>query len=310
MNALTVEAPGKLNLCLYLGPTRADGLHELASLFESVTLADTLVARPTSGLHDRVICPAVAGENLAETALRSAREAGLLSGPPLEVELTKRVPVAAGMGGGSGDAAAALRIAAQIEGLPIERYERIAFSLGADVPSQLVPGAQLVFGAGERVLPVAAEQLAEAAARIWLIVEQRQGLSTAEVFRQSDRAGLPEPTIVQREEELIERLSAGLDIDGLAALIGNAFTPAIVALRPELARLPDLLKEHGALASAFTGSGPTSFGLFDDADAAQAAADALRAAGNVVHVARPADADFAAPRQPAAADAARAEGSA
>lgn len=297
MKPLIARAPGKLNLCLHLGPARADGLHELASLFESVTLADTLLARQADGLDDRVICPEVAGENLAQTALRSAREVGLLDGPPLEVELTKRVPVAAGMGGGSGDAAAALRIAASISGLPIERYERIAFALGADVPSQLTPGASLVFGAGERITPVDPDRLAGAASRAYVIIEQSQGLSTAEVFRQCDRAGLPEPAIVQREEELLKAVTAGLDLAGLAGLIENAFTPAIVALRPELEPLPALLGQHGALASAFTGSGPTCFGLFASAQDAETAASQLGDAGHSVHVALPAGADFAAARE-------------
>jgi 4-diphosphocytidyl-2-C-methyl-D-erythritol kinase len=297
VTALQVAAPGKLNLCLHLGPTREDGLHEIASLFESVSLADTLTATTGDGLHDRVICADVLGENLAETALRSAREAGLLSGAPLNVELTKRVPIAAGMGGGSGDAAAALRIAAEIEGRPLTDYEHLAFTLGADVPSQLVPGAALVHGAGERVTVVDPAQLAGASSRAYVIVEQKRGLSTADVFRQCDRAELPEPTLVQREEDLIERLAAGVDLAGLCELIENAMTPAIEALRPELAGLPRTLAEHGALAADFTGSGPTCFGVFDGRASAEQAAAALESDGHIAHVAVPVDAEFASPRQ-------------
>lgn len=300
MTTLTAQAPGKLNLCLYLGPTRDDGLHEIASLFESVSLADTLTIRQADGLHDRAVCPGVEGENLAERALRSAREAGLLSGPTLEVTIEKRVPVAAGMGGGSGDAAAALRLVAEIEGRPITDFESIAFKLGADVPSQLVPGAALVHGAGERVAMIEPACLAGAADRAYVIIEQQTGLSTAEVFNQSDRAGLPEPTIAHREEGLLEKISAGVDTAQLAGLIENAFEPAIVALRPELAGLPALLQDHGALAAAFTGSGPTSFGLFTDSSAAERAAAALRADGHTAHAAVPADAAFGAPRELAA----------
>lgn len=294
MTALTARAPGKLNLCLYLGPTRDDGLHEIASLFESVSLADTLTIRPTDGLHDRAICDGIEGENLAERALRTAREAGLLNGPPLEVTIEKRVPVAAGMGGGSADAAAALRLAAHIEGRSIEEFEGIAFKLGADVPSQLIPGAALVHGAGERVAPIEPRCLAGASERSYVIVEQQTGLSTAEVFRQSDRIGLPEPEIVHREEALLERISDGVDLAGLCALVENAFEPAIVALRPELAGVPDRLREHGALAAAFTGSGPTSFGIFAGADAAESAAAEMKAAGHIAHVAVPVDAAFGA----------------
>ncbi|MBJ7459431.1 MAG: hypothetical protein JHD02_09620 [Thermoleophilaceae bacterium] len=292
MNELRVEAPGKLNLCLYLGPTRPDGLHEIASLFESVSLSDTLIAREIDGDRDRVICDGVEGENLVEQALRAAREAGLLASPPLEVTIEKRIPVAAGMGGGSADAAAALRLAAAIAKRPIWEYERIAFPLGADVPSQLVPGAALVHGAGERVAPIQPECLYDAASRFYVIIEQQLGLSTGEVFNQSDRINLPEPEIVQREESLLERISAGVDLDQLCGLVENALEPAIVALRPELAGLPAELRKHGALAAAFTGSGPTSFGIFDGREAAETAAHELVDAGHIAHAAFPVAASF------------------
>lgn len=292
MRELRVEAPGKLNLCLYLGPTRPDGLHEIASLFESVSLTDTLTLKPTDGLHDRVICDAIEGENLAEQALRASREAGLFNSSPVEITIEKRVPIAAGMGGGSADAAAALRLVAAIENRPIKDFERIAFNLGADVPSQLVPGAALVHGAGERVAAIQPECLAAASSRAYVIIEQQQGLSTGEVFNQSDRSLLPEPEIVHREESLLERISEGIDLAQLCALVENALEPAIVALRPELAGLPKLLREHGALAAAFTGSGPTSFGIFDGHNAAEAAALELIAAGHIAHAAVPVSASF------------------
>ncbi len=292
MNELRVEAPGKLNLCLYLGPTRPDGLHEIASLFESVSLTDTLTLKPTDGLHDRVICDAVEGENLAEQSLRASREAGLFNSAPVEITIEKRVPIAAGMGGGSADAAAALRLVAAIENRPIKDFERIAFTLGADVPSQLVPGAALVHGAGERVAAIQPECLAAASSRAYVIIEQQQGLSTGEVFNQSDRALLPEPEIVHREESLLEKISGGVDLAQLCALVENALEPAIVALRPELAGLPRLLRDHGALAAAFTGSGPTSFGIFDGHKAAEAAALELIAAGHLAHAAVPVSASF------------------
>jgi 4-diphosphocytidyl-2-C-methyl-D-erythritol kinase len=292
VSELRVEAPGKLNLCLFLGPTRPDGLHEIASLFESVSLTDTLTLKPTDGLHDRVICDGVEGENLAERALRAAREAGLLDAPPVEIKIEKRIPVAAGMGGGSADAAAALRLAGALAGRAVKDFERIAFTLGADVPSQLVPGAALVHGAGERVAAIEPECLAGASERAYVIIEQQQGLSTGEVFNQSDRAGLPEPEIVQREEALLEKISAGVDLAQLCALVDNALEPAIVALRPELAGLPTELKRHGAIAAAFTGSGPTSFGIFDGRKAAESAALELIASGHLAHAAVPVTASF------------------
>jgi 4-diphosphocytidyl-2-C-methyl-D-erythritol kinase len=105
---MLVHAPAKLNLGLYLGRARPDGLHELCSLFEPLALADLL--RITEAERDEVICPGVEGDNLAARALRALRERGW-DAPPLRIEIEKRTPVAAGLGGGSADAAAVLRLA-------------------------------------------------------------------------------------------------------------------------------------------------------------------------------------------------------
>src|SRR4051812_44920021 len=144
---MLVHAPAKLNLCLYLGAPREDGLHELCSLFEPLALADLIEISPAE--RDEVVCPGVEGENLAARALTALRERGWKH-EPLRVVIEKRVPVAAGLGGGSGDAAAVLRLAAgEVADLP-----QLAAELGADVPSQLRPSLALVRGAGERVEPL------------------------------------------------------------------------------------------------------------------------------------------------------------
>jgi 4-diphosphocytidyl-2-C-methyl-D-erythritol kinase len=105
----TVTAPAKVNLCLYLGPRREDGFHLLASIFEPVTLHDRLTIE--EAYSDQVVCPGVEGENLAALALRLLRSEGWDS-PPLRIEIEKQIPIAAGLGGGSADAAAVLRLAA------------------------------------------------------------------------------------------------------------------------------------------------------------------------------------------------------
>ena len=106
---MLIHAPAKLNLCLYLGPRRDDGLHELCSLFEPLALADLIEVSEAE--RDEVVCPGVEGENLAARALAALRARGW-DHPPLRVEIEKRIPVAAGLGGGSADAAAILRLAA------------------------------------------------------------------------------------------------------------------------------------------------------------------------------------------------------
>src|SRR5882724_7101271 len=99
--SMQIHAPAKLNLCLYLGPRRDDGLHELCSLFEPLTLADPIAVAEAE--RDEVICPGVEGENLAAKALSVLRRRGW-DGPPLRIQIEKRIPVAAGLGGGSADA--------------------------------------------------------------------------------------------------------------------------------------------------------------------------------------------------------------
>lgn len=292
---MTVAAPGKLNVCLHLGPIRDDGFHALVSLFDSVSLHDTLTLEARGeDATDVVVCPGVAGENIVARALRGCRESGLLTGPALRLRVDKRVPVAAGMGGGSGDAAAALRLVSVLERRPLSEFQSLAFALGADVPSQLHPGTAVVTGAGELVAPVDGRCLA-GAGRAYVVVAQSQGLSTADVFRQADLAELPDPAIAAREEELTEALAGGLDLDGFCALVHNDFEQAIVALRPELVEVPRAILAAGALAAAFTGSGPTCFGVFPDLAAAELAAAALREDGHLAHAAEPVDEAFARP---------------
>lgn len=291
------DAPAKLNLCLYLGGTRDDGLHELVSLFESISLSDrlTLTATPDQS-EDAVVCPGVDGVNLVERALARSRERGLLDGPPVTITIDKQTPVAAGLGGGSADAAAALRLVAHMYDRPIAEFHDLAFELGADVPSQLRPGTTLVQGAGELLIPVDPRCLAEAG-RHYVIVAQSEGLRTGEVFDQADRLELPRNDLVEDASELVESLTAGLDFHGLCAQVGNDFTPAILSLRPELQTVIDALREAGASAAAFTGSGPTSFGVFADAPSAEAAAIHLREQGHDARAAGPVAADAGRPRR-------------
>ena len=142
------EAPAKLNLVLHVGPARADGLHPLCSLFASIDLADELHGRLADQQDDFVECEGVAGPNLALKAIERFRrdvDPGL---PPVSVRIDKRIPVAAGLGGGSADAAAALRIVNRIAGDPLDEdgLRALAAGLGSDVPSQVEPGHALVSG--------------------------------------------------------------------------------------------------------------------------------------------------------------------
>jgi len=260
-----VLAPAKLNLCLYLGPPREDGLHELCSLFEPLALADRLAVSEAE--RDEVICPGVEGENLAARALAALRERGWTQ-PPLRIEIEKRTPVAAGLGGGSADAAAVLRLAAG----EVADLEQIAAGLGADVPSQLTPALALVRGAGEGVelLPAPAEHAI-------VLLPDGGGLSTAAVFAEADRLGLGRSAAELDElgGRLREAAGAGSSPLAYADLLVNDLEPAARSLRPGIGDALDALRDAGAAHALLTGSGPTAFGLFSDLVTARAAAMAL-----------------------------------
>jgi 4-diphosphocytidyl-2-C-methyl-D-erythritol kinase len=261
-----VRAPAKLNLCLYVGPRRDDGLHEIRSLFEPLELADEL--RISEADEDEVICEGIDAPDLTATALAALRDHGW-DGPPLRIEVTKRVPVAAGLGGGSADAAAVLRLAmGEVEGL-----RSIAAGIGADVPSQLQPRPCLVAGAGEVIEP--APPPGEHAV---VLIPQAGGLATAAVYAEADKLGTPRS---ESELEAIRRQlrdavdEGGSPLDHREHLV-NDLQPAAISLRPQIEEALAALQGAGAAHAMVTGSGPTAFGLYSTADEATAAAAELR----------------------------------
>jgi 4-diphosphocytidyl-2-C-methyl-D-erythritol kinase len=262
---MPIHAPAKLNLCLYLGPTREDGLHELCSLFEPLALADSI--RVAESDRDQVLCPGVEGENLAARALTALRSRAWES-PPLRIEIEKRIPVAAGLGGGSADAAAVLRLAAgEVANLP-----ELAAELGADVPSQLTPSLALVEGAGERV-----ERLPDPLPHAVVLLPDGGGLSTAEVFAEADRLGLGRSSgeLAAFAARLRAVAGAGASPLSYSELLANDLEPAARSLRPGIGAALDALRAAGAPLALLTGSGPTAFGLFSSIVEAEAAAAAL-----------------------------------
>jgi 4-diphosphocytidyl-2-C-methyl-D-erythritol kinase len=271
---MTLRAPAKLNLCLYLGPRREDGRHELVSLVVPLSLADRITVADSDA--DEVVCPGVDGPNLAARALAELRERGWRR-PPLRLEIEKRIPVAAGLGGGSADAAAVLRLARE----EVDGLEGIAAELGADVPSQIHPALALLRGAGERV-----EELPRPGEFGVVLIPGEEGLETADVYAEADRLGLGRS---QRElDALADRIageagSGGSPLDYVELLV-NDLEHAALSLRPEIREALDALRDVGAAAALLTGSGPTAFGLFSDLAAADEAARMLppRWAGAIV----------------------------
>jgi 4-diphosphocytidyl-2-C-methyl-D-erythritol kinase len=261
---LRALAPAKVNLCLFLGPIRADCRHELVTLLESVSLADELELSTLAAGDDHVICPGLEGPNLVTAALGGLRARGW-SAPPVRIEIRKRIPIAAGMGGGSADAAATLRLASDVAPVATDALVELAAALGADVPSQLVPGVSLATGAGDVVEPRPA-----LAPHAFVIVPQPVGLSTAEVYREADRLGLPRPAdeLASRRCELVAELANG---ELSAGMLVNDLQPAALSLAPQIAVALDAALSAGAEHTTVCGSGPTVAGLFRGTDAEERA---------------------------------------
>jgi 4-diphosphocytidyl-2-C-methyl-D-erythritol kinase len=265
-------APAKINLGLFLGPTRAsDGRHELVTVMQSISLADELrlAPAPLGTEEDELLCPHVPGppdENLAARALSAFRAATGWDAPAQRLTIRKRIPLAAGLGGGSADAAAALRLARHASGLGDEQLLReLGSDLGADVPAQVSPGRWLATGGGERLhaLPNPSRPVG------LLVVPLAARLSTADVYAEADLLGLGR---TQRElDELRSRLRIGLElgapVPAADELLHNDLQAAAISLCPEIAAVLREVDAAGAEEALVSGSGPTVVGLFHRANA-------------------------------------------
>lgn len=287
-------APGKVNLCLFLGETRPDGRHELVTVFQSVSLADELELVQRDGGRDEVVCRGVEGPNLVDAALVGLRAKGW-QGPPVCVRVSKWIPVAGGMGGGSADAAAAIRLADAAARVDPEMAAELAVELGADVPGQLAPGLALGLGAGEVVTP--SGPLAEHA---YVIVPLPTELSTARVFARADELGLPRDAadLARRRAEVQHALEAGGRWP--EELTVNDLQIAACDLCPDIERALHAGRGAGADGVFVSGSGPTVVAVFWGAEARARADDAeaeLAARYPEAYAADPVTADFGTPQR-------------
>jgi 4-diphosphocytidyl-2-C-methyl-D-erythritol kinase len=249
---MILRAPAKVNLCLRVGPLRGDGYHRLTTLFQAIDRYDELELGE-------------AGETTVEGFPQDTLVAGALAalGETRRVRLTKRIPVAAGLGGGSSDAAAVLR-ALRGDRDPNELHA-IARSLGADVAFFLT-GAETGFGTGRGDRIQALPDFPRGHA--FVLVPSERGLSAGEVFA----AGEPNPIFRAVEGDLVRAMHTVRRVEDVAALMANDLEPAVLRLRPEVGEALAALRREGALAAIVSGSGPTAFGLFRQRDEAEAAA--------------------------------------
>lgn len=280
---MTVRVPAKVNLHLAVGDLRADGYHDLATVFHALSLTDEVVVAVAEEPGVEVVGEGAAGvptndDNLAWRAVRAL--ADHVGRDPVEarirVHIRKAIPVAGGMAGGSADAAAALVGLAALWKLEIGREElsEVAATLGSDVPFMLHGGTALGTGRGERIVPVLTRHPFH-----WVIALDSKGLRTPEVYGELDRLRAGGRTSRAGDvEPVLEALACG-DPRQLALLLGNDLQAAAVSLRPALRRTLRAGVDAGALAGLVCGSGPSCAFLCTDGDAAVRVAAELAGAG-------------------------------
>ena len=282
MGPVKVRVPAKINLHLGVGPLREDGYHELTTVYHAIGMFDEITARPADSL-----ALTMDGEGAGELALDDSnlviRAAKLLAAaagrePQARLHLRKQIPLAAGLAGGSADAAATLAACDALWGTGYTREDlaSVAASLGSDVPFLVLGGTALGTGRGEQVSPV----LAPGHAWHWAVALADGGLSTPDVYRELDRlreAGQT-PAPAGSTDEILSALRSR-DGEVLAECLVNDLQPAALSLRPGLRDTLACGVEAGALAGLVSGSGPTCVFLCRDTAGAEAVSAALIESG-------------------------------
>ena len=267
------QALAKLNLTLDVLGRREDGYHDMCMVMQSITLADTLTIKPTTGegIHVSTNFEFLPNDdtNLAAKAAKAFWDARGEAHQALEIDIDKHIPVCAGMAGGSSDAAAVLRGLNEQAGKPYTLMElaKVGEAVGSDVPYCVLGGTALAEGRGEILTPLAPLPKCHV-----VVCKPGFPISTPALFRKIDQVD-----IVHRPDTagMIAALEAG-DLTGVARRLYNVFEDALNdQQRASVNAIKNTLIEYGALGAAMSGSGPTVFGLFDDEEKAREAYQVL-----------------------------------
>ena len=252
-------AHAKINLALAVGPMRPDGLHEIATIYQRLELADELTFEPA----DHLAVEGFAEDTLVRRALLEVAGAARTE-PGWRVTIDKRIPVGAGLGGGSSDAATAIRLACRALANPLadDCVHSIARGLGADVPFFLEPGPKLGTGDGTTLEPL---ELAQDYSVLLILPHGERKPSTAEIYRRFEQAA----GFADRRAAILEIAGAGRHAD-LAGLPANDLASSPIA---------EKLRRLGAFRADVSGAGPVVYGLFPDRAVAEAAGDAVSGLG-------------------------------
>jgi 4-diphosphocytidyl-2-C-methyl-D-erythritol kinase len=269
---IVIDAPAKLNLGLEVIGRRDDGFHEIATIFVTIDLCDRVTLSPSADLELSCDDDTLAGEdNLAFRALRLLRDETNHPGGA-RVDLCKRIPAAAGLGGASSDAAAALLAGRDLwqQDVSDARLHDLAARLGSDVPFFLRGGCAIGRGRGDLLEPLPLP----AHASLWFVVvvpDVRIPAKTASLYARLGEDDFGDGSLIAAQAA---RLRSGLAPD--VSLLGNAFARPLYAMVPELVALPDIMHEAGAESAAISGAGPAHYAVMTDKAQADRVATRLR----------------------------------
>lgn len=292
MNKVTASAPGKINIYFAVGPLGVDGFHEVVSIYQALNLREEITVSPAAEWQvnvsgalsaEQLSAVPTGAENLVVRAAQLVARIAEINQPhPVKFEITKNVPVAGGMGGGSADAAAALLAVDELWclGVSDEVLLKSAAELGADVPFALMGGTAIGTGRGQELAAL------DGVKRLnWVLVANQKGLSTPSVYKRLDElrsARGEDPKNVQTPSapvELLAALQRG-NAHEVAPLLHNDLQEAALDLMPELSETISQGMAAGALAAMVSGSGPTIALLAEDTNAAVEITKRLSAQGH------------------------------
>ncbi|MEN9955510.1 MAG: hypothetical protein RLY34_317 [Actinomycetota bacterium] len=292
MSKVTASAPGKINIFFAVGPLGADGFHDVFSIYQALDLREEISVTAASEWSvevsgqlsaEQLSAVPIGEENLVVRAAKVVAAAAEIKQPhPVKFEITKNVPVAGGMGGGSADAAAALMAVDELwcTGLEGDALLKAAAELGADVPFAILGGTAIGTGKGHELVAL------DSVKRLhWVLVANQKGLSTPSVYKRLDElrsARGQDPTNVPTPTAPKELLAALLSGEPMlvAPLLHNDLQEAALDLMPELSETIANGLAAGALAAMVSGSGPTIALLAQDSAAASDIASRLAAQGH------------------------------
>ena len=284
MVTLCEKAYAKLNLTLDVLGRREDGFHDLRSVMQTISLYDTITMDLETGEPWNLICDRedipCDERNLAWKAAKLFCESQGVNPGGLTIRIEKQIPSGAGMGGGSADAAAVLRMLNSYYGDPLSivQLADLSAKIGSDIPFCVMGGTVMCEGRGEIM-----RRLNNCPDCVILGCKPEFSVSTPVLFRKIDSVDI----MAHPDNEAMERAIEAGDIDAVAREIYNVFDPVVSEDHPEIAHIKNICVSHGALAAQMTGSGSVVFAIMPDLKSAEEAGEELKRAYSQVFVAHP-----------------------